>query len=101
MKNKALFIKTIKSDCAIRSRYINADGETCAIGALALAAGCTEAQLRKAGDKRIGHLCAIPLAIRKKFDLDLEDMSRIQTENDWNDTSAARRSAILEYIKTL
>jgi len=113
-------------DCAVSGFYIKEE-ETCAIGCLALAAGCKKEDLLKVNDKLIAKGCtlspedeatlaSIRHKISSKFGLDEEDLRRIQAENDyisnpldhWNpdafkadkeDRAKRRREAVLKALR--
>lgn len=76
----------LAQDCEIRSRYINAYGQTCAIGYLAKAAGVPDEVLKTAGKKGIGSytlpVVTIREAIQARFGLDALAMAEIQHAND-------------------
>lgn len=105
MKNKELAIEIIGKDCAIKYAYCDADGLTCAVGALALAAGAKEWELRDA--KTASIWCDDPLVARlrflieSKFGLVEVDLAHIQDWNDASDTPEKRRIAIIGFLNTL
>lgn len=100
MKNKSLAIETIKNDCKIAHHYINEQGETCAIGALALAVGLTLPDVDdtfKQNDP-INHLPLCGL-LMEKYNLSESTLSLIQAANDENETPESRRKAILALLE--
>ena len=105
MRNKALLIQTIQNDCQIRHLYWK-DGQTCAIGALALQAGVSEGFLKAAGKQAIWWAQTMEVnemrhAIMHHFDLVEHTLNQIQAINDKYETPEKRRAAILEYIETI
>lgn len=104
MKNKRLLLRLIANDCGISTKYINDKGDkTCAVGAMALAAGVTKAKLRKLGKSQIGSVrCAsIAVAIMEKFDLTPYQLTCIQQLNDFSGHIEFRRSEIIIYLETI
>lgn len=113
MKWKNYAIRVIKTDCMTCGEYKNAHG-TCAIAALAEAAGC---KLPKDlgnqnstgvgdGPPRNSWVWRAIRAIERKFGLSREDQIDIQTANDSvdghsRDDVRRRRRAVLEVIKEL
>lgn len=100
MKNKSLAIRAIKSDCMISGLHMDDEGNTCAIGMLALKAGVAKRTVQRAS----GSILANPplyRAIEKKFGLSVDQQSDVQRLNDMWSTPAPRRKSILAYLKTL
>ena len=111
MKNKNYAIRVINRDCKTCDMYRDEQGNTCAIGALAEAAGVRVPKYGFIGNKGVS--IGMPVssrwvikageAIAKKFGLDLEQQQEIQNLNDSSDnhTPRLRRRAIVQYLKTL
>lgn len=115
MKNKAKAIKVIKSDCKIKQQYMDKDGNTCAIGALALSVGVMFPDYNDALFPITGWRgniecidmgnSAFVIATRKalldEFGLSTLDLCRIQKANDENDTPEDRQEVILKILEAL
>lgn len=109
MKNKQLALSIIRSDCKLQDFYVsNCGKKTCAIGALALAAGISRKQLREGDgedDGRNGSSIRsrrdLRLAIVGRFDLNVGQLDRIQQINDETEDHHERVAKILEYLKSL
>lgn len=100
-RDKALVV--VANDAAIRSYYINLEGQTCAIGGLALSAGAHEVQLRLAGYGKISqfNLRHIRSLIEQEFGLTPDQMGHIQVLNDTIEDRNDRQQAIIDYILSL
>lgn len=103
--NRAQYEKAraiLASDCAIRHRYINAEGETCAIGALALAAGIEVETLEGWGSTGIGFVEGYA-PIKEEFGLDKEELYLIQRANDALSSfdQIERRVAVLTILDSI
>lgn len=89
----------LAEDCAIKGRYINTEGETCAIGALALAAGVRKSSLVMAAGRSIHHKDPIMNRIRaritNKFGLTDSQLGDLQNTNDSYHISSVRRERVL------
>lgn len=94
-------IALIKKDCQINGRYVDQDGNTCAIGCLALDAGVREATLLKKNTEPIYWFKWAYLRIKSKFGLDLEAQEQIQSLNDTSRNPKSRRRKIVHYLKSL
>jgi len=106
LNQKQEIIDIIKGDCKISSMYIDSNNCTCAIGALALAAGVSKTDLIIAGAKSItNEYCDSTITIleatQKKFGLSPNNLREIQIRNDCNNSSFARQERILEYLNNL
>lgn len=105
MKNKTLAIRAIQKDCQLQAEYYSR-GKTCAIGCLALLSGVSKDTLKDGDATRIcgfdDSVLRIALAISKRFDLSLTQLSEIQDMNDdsHNDI-ATRRRLIVKYLKSI
>lgn len=103
-QQKDEIIKVIKSDCKIKQKYIDNDCNTCAIGALALAAGCSQEQLKVAGSSFIGFygdiILTLSTSITDKFGLSVDQQQAIQATNDDYTSPEERQAAILELLET-
>jgi len=90
----------LEKDCQITKFYCTDEG-TCAIGALALAAGISESDLNEAGPMAIHHKDCAPIAkaIFKKFGLDLFGQSSIQNSNDCYKVRADRVNKVLAQLE--
>lgn len=109
---QAEVIAIIEQDCQIGGCYVmpgSPEGRqiTCAIGALALAAGVpTErfgANLTWCNNLRISHpeLSDVVSTIRNRFGLSLIDLIEIQSRNDSADNVPARREKILRFVNSI
>lgn len=116
---KRAIIASINADCAIRRRYANEQGETCAIGGLALSAGVPISVLLAAENKRIATnvvsvtsgsettrenlkaLRTIRRAIHRRFGLTIAMLSSMQMRNDMNTNPRDRRTDILDFVDGL
>lgn len=102
MKNIKLLKKVISKDCKIASYYYKR-GQTCAVGALAIAAGVPVDVLKEGSQKVINgnydSTIEMRNAIHKKFGLSCGQLEVIQSQNDHFENSKDRRSAILERIE--
>lgn len=94
-------IKLIEKDCLARFHYVDEDGDTCALGCLALAAGVKRTTLRTYSRKIISFLPNVARKIESKFGLNAAHQDRIQYENDSTAYVHKRRSAIVAYLKGL
>lgn len=95
--------KILAKDCGLARRYINARGSTCAIGALALAAGVTPGALMDAGGSSIASLPKVSRAIERRFGLTAAMQRDLQFTNDWHPTRNRRRRGVLaelDYINS-
>lgn len=112
MRNKQQAIEVIQNDAEIRCQYINHEGQTCAIGGLAKAAGLDLGFLLKhtaaAGTSNgMGilykgrYIGRVRAAIRKHFNLTPEQMWDIQERNDRFKERQDRQQSIIEYLLTL
>lgn len=128
--NKEKVIEVIMGDAEITHAYINAEGQTCAIGGLAKAAGYEldyelmegmkapgyaemddfSRNLRKLNSKRIGHIfdsddinpvVEMGLLIHKTYGLTASQMRSIQHINDAFSDREERQRAIVEFVETL
>ena len=109
-KQKSEVMAVIDVDCAIRFNLIKLSTEkvprTCAIGALALAAGVNELTLLEADANGCPSITSednkfmgvIRGAIEQKFGLTTGEMRAIQQLNDSCPTPEARREAIRAYV---
>lgn len=87
----------LAADCEVRGVYLDANGDTCAIGGLALAAGVTIDALNRAEGMAVmdGDMELIRHAIFVRFGLTSVALMRIQWANDWYEDLDARRVAVL------
>lgn len=102
MKNRDVFIKAIENDCQTRFVYRDKGGQTCAIAALADAAGlshlvpdCESVYHNVAIDHPhnvilLTELCAF-------YGLRADNLADVQAANDQHSTPEERRRAILTY----
>lgn len=98
----------LEQDCILAGQYVNADGQTCAIGALAEAAGFDIKRLLgkrtnnrgilESEDKRT-LLGQMREAIKEKFGLSLSQMKLIQRHNDMNFSPEHRRGSIRNFLE--
>ena len=80
IEQRASVIEILQNDCQITGVFINNQGETCAVGALAKAAGITDDYLHyHAGVLDSQKLCR---AIKEKFGLSRQQLLEIQSTND-------------------
>lgn len=105
-KQKKQVIRILKADCQIEYAYIDGSGETCAIGALALAAKVPKSTLRSVNGIGISYegegMPLIRRKISKKFGLDDSDMRSIQLVNDSGfSTVNDRRAAVLKRVRAM
>lgn len=107
MKNKARALEALAKDCQVKGYYYK-NGETCAIGCLALLAGITVERLTIASGTPIIYDANsdIYAAIRRTFGLELEAQERIQRLNDYGDNDnengddrEACRRAVLRWVE--
>lgn len=91
----------VSGDCRIAGSYCNANNDTCAVGALLLAAGVTNDQLRAARSDEIRHWPSWLKLLEDKFGISLEVACEIQERNDDFDSVETRRETILEYLETI
>lgn len=101
-KQKVKILKVIKSDCQIRRRYQDEQGQTCAIGGMAKAAGI---KLPPAGSRNNGvgitGLKRMSGNLRKHYGLRIFDLMQIQGLNDEIANRRQRKKLIAEYVGTL
>ena len=102
MKNRDVLIKAIENDCQTRFFYRDAEGQTCAIAALADAAGLGHLVPDFESEGRnlaINHPRNALLlnALCEFYDLWDYELTDIQTANDCCFTPEERRAAILSY----
>lgn len=94
--------RIVKADCQIASLYLDREGRTCAIGALALAARVPKAILLKIGAVFISNdgpdIVRVQKAINKRFGLSVDQMHKIQDLNDSEISPRARRKVILSAL---
>lgn len=94
---KAQVRKILASDCKLAGEYYSR-GQTCAIGALALAAGVKKKLLKEQNDAGIDCKIMKPVAsrIRKKFGMSIDEMAEIQEANDniMDDVKERRREVL-------
>lgn len=103
---KRRLIKIIKADCMIQGSFIDGSGLTCAVGELALKAGCSERTVRRCNDYGVTSLDhppvrAIVRRIGAKFGLDSDQLYDIQSLNDTTARLRSRRAKIAAYIQSL
>ena len=101
-KQYELAFSILKNDCKIRHRYVNKNGETCAIGALAEATGVwvTPGYHKYGNSRKIGlHNGGGRLA--GKFGLSLTELSYIQEANDAHSSRERRVKAVLEALDAI
>ena len=93
--------KILAADCETRCVYYN-EGRTCAVGALAIAAGVSTATLIRHNNRAISSSFAayIREAIRRKFGLTTEQLDGIQYENDRYYLVPQRRRSVLNRLDT-
>jgi len=114
-KQKAEVLELIAKDCEVRFTYINAQGQTCAIGHLAKAAGCPLDDLIVAlaydvsafgpnvvdtsePRKAVGRMQE---AIKQRFGLLYMHQRDIQSINDSNKDRTNRIKAITAFVEGL
>lgn len=101
-KQKEEIIRIIKSDCKTRRVYIDCDGNTCAIGALAVAAGLTLPSPGAVSQSNlIRYYDELASPLMAAYGLDRYDLQMIQSLNDDYGTPKDRQNAILLYIDSL
>lgn len=105
-QQKERAIKVIEDDCQIEGQYIDHSDQTCAVGALAIAARIPKFQLRQSNYLSIGsetnsNIREIAAKIEKKFGLNQTQLHKIQHLNDDSARPATRRRRIIKYLKTL
>lgn len=93
--------EVLSQDCKIKSLYINSEGETCAVGALALAAGAMPDYLLQQRTTTIGALPDICSLIEGKFGLTTAHLRIIQAVNDDENDDDLRRVFVLQAIDRL
>jgi len=102
-RQRAAAIRVVERDCEIRERYIDRDGRTCAVGALAVAAGVELNYRANYNCTGIGSprpkLVEMRRAIGAKFGLDEADLQRIQHTNDAIEAQSERRKKIAAFIR--
>lgn len=87
--------------CKIAEKYIDDCGNTCAIGALAKAAGIDRETLKSDNQTFISSLSVLQEAIMAKFGFNEEHLNRIQSINDANADETERTDAVLTYVGNL
>lgn len=107
---KAKLVRIVKNDCLHASEYFSITGETCVIGAMALAVKFKRELLEKHNRQSIGPvfrdsntpvLNRLVEILSEAFGLTDEQLGCIQELNDEGDTPGQRRRAILAYLKTI
>ena len=103
----------VDKDCKIRSVLIDQEGQTCVIGALALASGITQQQLvdtelflpgnglARGISSRSKRMTAVRVAIRKRFGLTMEQMMGLQEINDSYSFQKSRQAAIRAWVEVM
>jgi hypothetical protein len=101
-------IKYINEDCDIRHKYLNDDGQTCALGYLALKAGVDKLTLLAAGPVAISWaedngspIDEIYKHIKSRFGLLINQQNIIQQLNDKGLDPSERRKTIVEYVSSI
>lgn len=94
-------VALIKKDCQIRGEYTDFNGNTCAIGCLALAAGVKKSTLLRSGTNPIEWLPGIARRIKSRFGLSMDEQADIQQENDSCHVLKNRRRGVLKLLKSL
>lgn len=94
-------VALIKKDCQIRGEYTDFNGNTCAIGCLALAAGIRESTFTKRNNSPIYLFKGVYRRIKSKFGLNLVQQEEIQSLNDSSINPKIRRRTIVHYLKSL
>lgn len=100
-KQKKQITNVIRRGCKIRYKYLNEDGNTCALGALGLAAGMKETVLRNHNKTPSAAFPSLRGIIKAKFGLESHQINQIQEINDTNSSMSARRAAILRYLNEI
>jgi hypothetical protein len=110
---RAEVIQILSKDCKGRYLYLNCDGETCAIGALGLAAGVSRETLEVANVESIDPAapsyqkttpevtqCVNEIAekINKKFALERHQLGLIQSINDGHKDHVERVRMVLKVV---
>lgn len=89
----------LEKDCSIRYRYVE-DGESCAVGALALAAGVLPERFAETDNAaKVGALQDVAEAVRQRFGIKLAVLTEIQYQNDVHEEVAWRRNAVLNVLE--
>lgn len=118
MKNKAKAIEVIKGDCKIKQKYMDAEGNTCAIGALALSVGVKFPEQdpenypsagfqgnKESIDGKFGGVSDFVFKIQEalliNFGLTPLILGQIQTANDSHNTPEDRQAAILTILDSI
>ena len=89
-------LEIIEQDCELRFDYVDKEGRTCVVGALALAAGYDESLLHEHHRVRIDNESLVSLRkdIYKVFGLTKRHLVRLQDLNDIYEDSESRRLGI-------
>lgn len=94
-------VALIKKDCQIKGHYVDGDGNTCALGCLALAAGVKKQTLENHNSSPIEWVETAYRKIKTKFGISLNQQSKIMGLNDSSSKPETRRKHIVRYLKTL
>ena len=100
--NQAQYVRAhtiLKNDCKIRYRYVNKNGETCAIGALAEAVDVkvTTGYRTRGNAQRIGDI-QNARSLAREFGLSVDELSDIQDVNDRHSSRKRRVKAVLAQL---
>lgn len=107
-RQKAHAIRLLKKDCALKGKYIDSSGLTCAIGCLALAAGVRRKTLEAVNYYSITEsfeeypgLKLIVDAIERKFGLNQAQQGSIQYANDCVQYHNERVEHVVKRVKNM
>ena len=98
---KAEVLKIVSKDCGAAAEYLDENGQTCAVGAIARAAGVTDKQLRRQNNNKIIRRPMLYRPIRERFGLTVEELMKIQNINDLYSDALVRRDAVKWIVSCL
>lgn len=88
----------LEADCDLQCKYVDEAGKTCAIGALALAAGVSPARFIGVNSLTIECLPDVRAKIQATFGLTFQKIADIQWANDSHDRVDSRRAKVLQVL---
>lgn len=91
----------LAEDCKLQGRYINDEGETCAVGALGIAAGFHSVAMKTRNTTNILVFRALSDVIWDKLGLSLTHLHLIQRVNDAEEDPERRRAKVLQVVDIL
>jgi len=98
-KREALL--ALERGCQIAHEYINCEGKTCAIGALAKRANVSRDELEKDNKECITVRGLIAETILIRYGISRKHQQTIQRINDENDNVEDRTEAVMRYVNNL